>query len=225
MGNMGCEIWGHVTAHEVGAHHLQRVDIDLRRAAALHLLGAQVAREGEARRTLDEPFDLGAAEVLGLAGELGQRDVGGHAVGGAHVARVDRQDLLAPRLVGQRDLDLHLEAAGAEQRLVDHVFAVRHPDDQDVVEGIDAVDLGEQLVDHRVVDAGAVLVRAALLADAVDLVEDDDVQVGVVAALGHLGLGVGEERAHVLLRLADVLRQHLGAVDDLRLCGEEQRGL
>ena len=61
MGNMGCEIWGHVTAHEVGAHHLQRVHIDLRRAAALHLLGAQVAREGEARRTLDEPFDLGAA--------------------------------------------------------------------------------------------------------------------------------------------------------------------
>ena len=96
MGNMGCEIWGHVAAHEVGAHHLQRVHIDLRRAAALHLLGAQVAREGEARRTLDEPFDLGAGEVLGLAGELGERDVGGHAVGGAHVARVDRQDLLAP---------------------------------------------------------------------------------------------------------------------------------
>ena len=101
MGNMGCEIWGHVTAHEVGAHHLQRVHIDLRRAAALHLLGAQVAREGEARRTLDEPLDLGAAKVLRLAGELGERDVGGHAVGGAHVPGVDRQDLLAPRLVGQ----------------------------------------------------------------------------------------------------------------------------
>ncbi len=29
-------------------------------------------------------------------------------------------------------------------------------------------------------------------------------EVSSLTALGHLGLGVGEERAHVLLRLADV---------------------
>ena len=56
-------------------------------------------------------------------------------------------------------------------------------DDQDVVELLHAVDLGQQLVDHRVVDARAARHAAALLADGVDLVEDDDVQAAVGAQL------------------------------------------
>jgi len=57
----------------------------------------------------------------------------------------------------------------------------------------------------------------ARLADGVDLVEDDDVQIALVAALPVLGLRVGEEQAYVLLALAHVLVEHLGTVDDLRL--------
>ena len=56
-------------------------------------------------------------------------------------------------------------------------------DDQDVVELLHAVDLGQQLVDHRVVDPCAARHAAALLADGVDLVEDDDVQAAVGAQL------------------------------------------
>ena len=72
---------------------------------------------------------------------------------------------------------MHLEAARAQHRVVDHVFAIRHANHEDVVERVHAVDLGEQLVDHRVADAGVRPLHAALLADRVDLVEDDDVQV------------------------------------------------
>jgi len=57
----------------------------------------------------------------------------------------------------------------------------------------------------------------ARLADRVDLVEDDDVQIALVAALPVLGLRVRKEQPYVLLALAHVLVEHLGTVDDLRL--------
>lgn len=55
--------------------------------------------------------------------------------------------------------------------------------DQDVVELLHSVYLGKQLVDHCVVDAGAARHAAALLADGVDLVEDDDVEAAVGSEL------------------------------------------
>lgn len=54
---------------------------------------------------------------------------------------------------------------------------VGHANQQDVVEGVHAVDLGQQLVDDGVVRARAVAHAAALPADGVDLVKDDDVQL------------------------------------------------
>lgn len=47
-----------------------------------------------------------------------------------------------------------------------------------------AVDLGQQLVDHRVVHARAAGARASLLADGVQLVKDDDVEAAVCSQLG-----------------------------------------
>lgn len=51
--------------------------------------------------------------------------------------------------------------------------------DQDVVELLHAVDLGQQLVDHRVVDAGAAGHAATLFTDGVDLIKYDDVEAAV----------------------------------------------
>ena len=65
---------------------------------------------------------------------------------------------------------------------------VGHANEQDVVEGIHAVNLGQQLVDDGVVHAAAAGHAAALLADGVDLVKDDDVQLGAVALLSLLRL-------------------------------------
>ena len=51
--------------------------------------------------------------------------------------------------VGAFDADLHIESAGAQDRGVDEILAVRCTDDDDVVELFDAVDLGEQLRHDR----------------------------------------------------------------------------
>lgn len=51
--------------------------------------------------------------------------------------------------------------------------------DQDVVELLHAVDLGQQLVDHGVVDSRAARHAATLFADGVDLIKYDDVEAAV----------------------------------------------
>mmetsp|Transcript_22607 Transcript_22607/g.55847 ORF Transcript_22607/g.55847 Transcript_22607/m.55847 type:complete len:334 (+) Transcript_22607:966-1967(+) len=181
---------------EIGHHQLHVVQLARLHAARL---GGHVPLEGEARRRLDEALDLGARKVFGRRGERGQRDVLAEAARLAHRHRVDVEDLQPPLLVGQRDLDLHLEPAGAQQGLVNHVLPVGHADDKDIVERVDAVNLGEELVDDRVAHARAVTRRAACLAHRVDLVKDDDVKVGVVAALVLFGLGVRKQVADVLL--------------------------
>lgn len=71
---------------------------------------------------------------------------------------------------------------------------------------------------HSLGSHGATIaVRASRLADGVDLIEDDDVQVAVVAHLLLLLLRVLEQRADIRLGLAHVLVQDLGAVHHLRL--------
>ena len=67
---------------------------------------------------------------------------------------------------------------------------VGHADEQDVVQRVHAIDLGEELVDDCVMDAAAAGDAAALLADGVNLVKDDDVQLRRVALLRLLGLCV-----------------------------------
>ena len=70
---------------------------------------------------------------------------------------------------------------------------VGHPDDEDVVERVHAVDLGQQLVHHGVGHARAVGDGAPLLADGVDLVEDHDVKHAALALL-RLGTKYGAYR-------------------------------
>ena len=50
-----------------------------------------------------------------------------------------------------------------------------HADQEDVVEGVDTVNLQEELVDDRVLHASAVRERTTRLLDGVNLVEDDNV--------------------------------------------------
>ena len=81
---------------------------------------------------------------------------------------------------------------------------VCHADDEDVVELVDAVNLGEELVHHGVVDAGAARDGAPRLADGVDLVEDDYVEARVGAHPLLLLLRLGKEPPDVGLGLSHV---------------------
>jgi hypothetical protein len=72
---------------------------------------------------------------------------------------------------------MYFESSGAEYGLIEEVLAVGHADDEDVVECLHAVDVGEQLVDHLVAHLRPhAAVHAPLLANRVDLVEHYDVQ-------------------------------------------------
>merc|ERR1719376_134466 len=105
--------------------------------------------------SLGKPIsDLGAAEVLGQSGKLLDVEIAGQFAVGLHLPGVDVEDLDAARFLGQADLDGDLQTAGSEQSIVDHVASVGHTYDENVVELVNAVDLGEELVDDGVVDAG-----------------------------------------------------------------------
>lgn len=50
---------------------------------------------------------------------------------------------------------------------------------QDVIKLFHAINLGEELVDHRVVHAGAAGARSSLLTDGIQLIKDNDMEAAV----------------------------------------------
>ena len=77
--------------------------------------------------------------------------------------------------LGQRHDDLAVEAAGAQQRRVEDVGAVGGGEDDDALDGLEAVHLGEHLVERLLaLVVAAAEAGAALAADRVDLVDEDD---------------------------------------------------
>ena len=73
-----------------------------------------------------ETLDLGAREILRLLGKIVDVDVGAQFSVFTQTRRMNVEDLHAAEFVRQRDLDVHLEAAGSKQRFVDHVFTICH---------------------------------------------------------------------------------------------------
>jgi hypothetical protein len=133
-------------------------------------------------------------------------------------ARVHLHDLLAAGHVGRRDEDLAVEAARPQQRRVELLEQVGGGDDDDVRGGAEAVHLHQQLVERLL--ALGVVVRAALAADGVDLVDEDDRRVVLAGDLEqapdarraeageHLDERGGRLRVEVRARLVgDGLRQ------------------
>ncbi len=107
--------------------------------------------------------------------------------------------LQSPGLIGEPDLQVYLETAGSEHGLINHVLPVGHPDDQYVVETVDAVDLREQLIDDSLLHTRPRLHGPPLPADCIDLVEYDNMQRGLVALGFHVILRLLEELTDVLL--------------------------
>jgi hypothetical protein len=69
---------------------------------------------------------------------------------GLGLGRVNQENGLAARLVGQANLHVHLQAAWPQQRLINQVLPVGHTNQQDVVQGVHTIDLGQQLVDNGI---------------------------------------------------------------------------
>jgi hypothetical protein len=112
----------------------------------------------------------------------------------AHLLVVDLNDLLAILIVGIGDFQMELEAAGTQQGRVKDLDEVGRADDEDQFFLAEAVHLRQQLVDHRVLDAGAG-VGAASAGERVQFIEDDD---------GRRRLpGLVEDLAQIIFTFAD----------------------
>ena len=97
--------------------------------------------ERETGSTLDQTTDLSPREVLGESGQFFQVNVRIHDAIVPHLGGVDRQDLEATVLIWKRDLHVHFQTTRTQQRFIDHVEAIRHANNQNVVELVDTIHL------------------------------------------------------------------------------------
>jgi hypothetical protein len=182
-----------------------------RSSCSMNSLPASVAPEG---RLVDDRGEVGAAEPGRGAGEAEQVDVRPEL----HLAAVDLQDVHAALHVGQRDVHLPVEAAGAGEGGVEHVDAVGAGDDDHLVVRVEAVHLDEDRVERLlalVVPAGAEA-RAAAAADGVDLVEEDDAGAVVLRLLEQVADPAGADADEHLdeVGAADREERHVGLAGD-----------
>ncbi len=105
------------------------------------------------------------------------------------------EDLLAALDVGARHDDLAVEAARAQQRRIEHVGAVGRGDDDDALVRLEAVHLDEQLVERLLALVIAVAeAGAAMAADRVDLVDEDDAGRVLLRLLEHVADAAARRR-------------------------------
>ena len=137
-----------------------------------------------------------------------------------HALGVDAQDLLASLDVRLVDEHLAIEAAGAEQRRIEHLGPVGRAHDDDALARVEAVHLGEQLIERLL----ALLVAAeralhAHLAERVELVDEDDAR--------RLGFGLLKQIADAGGADADEHLDELGSAQaeerHVRLAGDGAR--
>ena len=133
-----------------------------------HLLA--VAR-GEQCGLVDEVGEIRAGEAGCAGGERVEIDVARERL----AARVHLEDLAAAETIGTVDDDLAIEATWAQERRIEDVGPVRGRDEDDVVLHLEAVHLDEELVQGLLaLVVAAAETRAAVPADGVDLVHEDD---------------------------------------------------
>ena len=140
-----------------------------------------------------------------------------------HLAHVHFQDLFAADHVRIGHDDLPVEAARPQQRRVEHVRPVGGGDQDDAFVGLEAVHLDEQLVERLLaLVVAAAEAGAAVTADCVDFVDEDDAGRILLRLLEHVAHAAGADADEHL----DEVRAGDGEERHIRLAGDgagEQR--
>ena len=170
---------GHHHRAAFGAHHhLVLGGLELR-----HGDETLAAARRQQRRLVDEVGEVGAGEAGRAARERARLDVGRQR----HLLHVHLEDLLAADDVGVRHHDLTVEAARTQQRGIENVGAVRRRDEDDALIGLEAVHLDQQLVQRLLaLVIAAAETGAAMTADRVDFVDEDDAGRVLLRLLEHV---------------------------------------
>ena len=126
------------------------------------------------------------------------------------------EDLLTALEIGQLHGHAPVKAAGARERRVERLGPVRGGEDDDAVVALEAVHLGQQLIERLLALVVAADLPVALFADGVDLVDEHDA--------GGFLLGLPEQVAHLACAHADEhlheLRTGHGEKRHVRLTGD-----
>lgn len=188
IGRQPAILFGHDAGTLFGAHHhLGGGIIDI-----LHCDGFSLLLGSSQRRLIENIFEVCSREAGRRFGDDAEVNVGSQRL----IARMYLENLLTALHVGHIDINLAVKAAGAGQGAVKNVGAVggRHDDNAGI--GLKPVHLDQQLVERLLaLVVAAVLAAAALLADGVDLVDENDT--------GRLFLGLLEQVAHLARAHAD----------------------
>ena len=115
-------------------------------------------------------------------------------------------------VLGQRHDDRAIEATGAQQRRVEDVGTVGGGEDDDAFAGLEAVHLGEHLVERLLtLVVPATEAGAALAADRVDLVDEDDGPTHLAGLLEEVADAAGADADEHLHEVATGDRQEADA--------------
>src|SRR5579864_7501688 len=193
---------GHDHRPALRAHH----DLVLRVLEVGHAYDALVVAGRVERRLVHQIGDVGPAEARRAACEHPKVDV----IGQGNLLGVDHQNPFAALDVGTVHDDAAVEATGAKEGRVEHIGPVRGRDQDHAFVRLEPVHLDEELVQRLLpLVVPAAEARAAMAADRIDFVDEDDAR-GVLLALF-------EEVAHA--RRADT-DEHL---DEIRSADREER--
>lgn len=162
----------------------------------------RVRARGEQRGLVEHVGEICAGETGGLAGDDFEVD----ALREGLALAVYLEDLLSALEVGRVHADLTVEATGAQKRGVEDVGTVGRRDHDDVRVRVEAVHLDQHLVEGLLaLIVAAAHTGAAVTADGVDLVDEDDG--------GRILLGLAEEVAHARGADADEHLDEVGTGD------------
>ena len=132
------------------------------------------------------------------------------------------QDGLTASQIRLVDDDLTVEAAGPQERLIEHLRTVRRRHDDDALRRVEAVHFGQELVQGLlplVVAADEPGAARARLADRVELVDEDDARGLVLGLLEQVADARGADPDEHL----DELRAGQGEERHVRLAGDSPR--
>ena len=146
-----------------------------------------VGLDGVDGRLVDHIGQVGTDGSAGGQGDLLQVDGLVHL----DILGVDLEDGNAALEVGPVHDDAAVETAGPQQGLVQDLWPVGGPDDQDALRGLEAVHLGQELVEGLLpLLVAAPVAGVAAAADGVDLIDKDNagrVLVGLLEEVAHTG--------------------------------------
>ncbi len=158
--------------------------------AIVHLDDVLVLARSEQRRFVEQILEIRAREAGRALRKRFQRDFFGERF----VARMHFENLLAAAEIRAVDDDLTVEAAGTQQRRIENVGAVRRGDQNDAGVLIEAVHLDEQLVERLfALVVTAAETGAALAADRVDFVDEDDARRGLLRLIEEIANARGAD--------------------------------